>query len=155
VVLLKNKPQTLVILTDDYGSRIISPQDNKAIQREKDLLVNEFIDLHYSYNQLTIRDRVSKSGDYMSDQLWKNESEKALKFIEENKGKEFSQSFDVVSMKAISDTQYDITLRVVSNERLNEVVANLKVFISLAEKPRSLNNPYPFEVSEIKEEIQK
>jgi hypothetical protein len=146
VLLLRLKPQPLLIGVDQYGTRVIRESGDRLLKSEKANFLKRFMALLYSYDSETFEKRISDCGDLMTETLWKQKMAEFTRIAAQLKTEPLTQTAEVVELREIEAATYqaDLVLRV--QRRLAESKIKLRVEFRVRPNVRRENNPYPFEV---------
>ena len=80
VLLLKLKPEPLLIGVDQFGTRIIRTADDRLLKQEKENFLKKFLQIYNNYDSETYDQKISEAGDLMSKELWEKKQTE-LKYV--------------------------------------------------------------------------
>ena len=153
VLLLKQKPETLLIGIDQYGTRLISDQDDRLLKSEKMNFLKLFLRIYHNYDSESYTTAISRAGDLMSQQYWTEKKPDFLQRQEVLKGKDYQRISEIKDLRAIDSTTFEADIIVIERKALKETKSNLRVEIHLQPIKRSQINAYPFEVVRYVEQV--
>jgi hypothetical protein len=153
VILIKQKPETLLIGIDQYGTRLISDQDDRLLKAEKINFLKLFLRIYHTYDSDGYTTAISRAGDLMSQQYWNEKKPEFLQRQEVLKGKDYQRTAEIKDLRAIDSTAFEADLVVSEMRSLQETKINLRVEIQLQPIKRSQINAYPFEVVRYVEQV--
>lgn len=152
VLLLRLKPQTLLIGVDQYGTRVIRESGGRLLKKEKENFLKRFLALLYGYDSETFEKRISDGGDLMADLLWSEKREEFDRIGKQLKNEDLTQEVQVLELREIDDWTYQTDLQLKIRRKLTESVVKLRVDLRIRPNPRRENNPYPYEVERYDEQ---
>lgn len=152
VLLLRMKPQTILIGIDQYGTRVIREPGDRLLKKEKENFLKRFLALLYGYDSETFEKRVSESGDLMSDQLWSEKREEFERIGKQLKNEDLTQEVQVRELREVDDWTYQADVALKIRRKLTEATVKLRVELRIRPNPRRENNPYPYEVERYDEQ---
>ncbi len=152
VLLLRLKPQTLIIGIDQYGTRIVREPGDRLLKKEKENFLKRFLALQYGYDTETFEKRISDSGDLMADQLWTEKRAEFDRIAKQLKTEDLTQEVQVTELREVDDWTYQADLALKIRRKLTESAVKLRVELRIRPNPRRENNPYPYEVERYDEQ---
>jgi hypothetical protein len=145
-LLVRLKPQIVLVGIDQYGTRIISEEGDRLTQLERDNFIKKYLGLLYTFRSTDFDTRVSAAGDMMGDVLWASKKVEFLEISKKLKSQELSQSTEVEQLREIGPETFEADLKIVVRSKLQESVSRIRVEIKLRKVPRTSTKPFPFEV---------
>jgi len=152
VLLLRLKPQTLLIGVDQYGTRIIREPGDRLLKKEKENFLKRFLALHYGYDSETFEKRISDGGDLMAEQLWTEKREEFERIGKQLKTEDLTQEVQVSELREMDEWTYQADLALKVRRKLTEAVVKLRVELRIRPNPRRENNPFLYEVERYDEQ---
>lgn len=153
ILLLRNKPQVLLVGIDQNGTRLITNEDDRLLKTERINFVKRYLAFAYSYSSTDYDSRVSTAGDMMAPKLWEEKKQEFLKISEGLKNEELSQKTKVIEIREIDPENFEADLDINVKSRLKEVTRKLRLQLKLKKSSRNRENPYPFEVESYDEHL--
>ncbi len=155
IAFLRSNPLPLVIGIDSYGTRIVSSENDSVLKLEKNQFVRQFVNYLYSFDETNFDDRISLVGDLMSESLW--EKKKAVFTGISNKLKEepMVQKGQTIDLREIDETHFEADVDASIQSRLRKSTAKVRVQIEIGKAPRTTSKPYPWEVIQYDEQVEK
>jgi len=152
VLLLRMKPEPLLIGVDQYGTRVIRDSSDRLVKKERENFLKRFLTLLYNYDSTSFEERVSESGDLMSDALWTEKRDEFAKIASQLKAEDLEQKATVSELRELEETSYQADVALTIRRKLTENKVKLRVDLRLRPNRRNENNPYPFEVERYDEQ---
>ena len=152
LLLFRLSPEPILVGMDPYGTRIIRGADDRLVVSEKENFLKHFLALLYNYDAETFRERISESGDLMSDALWKRKSPEFEGILKELKSESLTSRADILEIREEDDATFQADLLIHVKRRLTETKMKLRVELKIKPRPRREENPYPYEVESYDEE---
>ncbi len=153
-LLFRNQPKTLIIGVDSSGTKILTDSNEKLLQGEVLSFLKSYIALTYRYTSETYESQLSRSGDFLTDELW-NEKQASFKAIGEKlKSRDLIQNAAIQGITQIDANKYTAQLQMSIQEKLTTRSVKLKVTVETIKAPRSPENPYPIRISKLTEEVE-
>lgn len=153
VLLLKLKPQPILIGIDQYGTRVLKESDDRLIKMERHNFVKKFIASQYNFNSENYVTRISESGDLFSRELWEEKQEEFSKIAEGLKAERLTQVTEVEDLREVDANTYQADLLIRVKNKLKEASARLRVTLKIKYAARREANPYPYEVESYDEQV--
>lgn len=160
--IIRTDSKPLLVGISDSGTYLITDANDRLLKKEKQNFILEFIGLAYNYNSKNYSERVSKSGDYISERLWVEKSEEYKKIEEGLKNRDITQSISISEIRQVSEWDYQADTVISIRESLNVTKVTLLLTIKLSPqsqtKPfappyiRSRTNPYPYQIEALSEQ---
>lgn len=151
-LLMKLKPEPLVIGIDKYGTRIIRDPNDELLKLEKENFVKSFLAQIYNYDQTNFKDRISKGGDYMTRALWTTKGKEFDRIGAQLTTEDLTQIGKIDGVRSIDDYTYEADVEIKIRRKLVETTINLRVEIKIRPARRSEPNAYPWEVERYDEQ---
>lgn len=152
VLLVRLKPQPLLVGIDAYGTRIIRESGDRLLKKERENFLKHFLALLYNYDSETFDKRISDGGDLMATALWKEKREEFERIARQIKTESVAQAAEVQELREVDDGAYQADLLIRVQRRLTETTVKLRVEIRIRPNTRRENNPYPYEVERYDEQ---
>lgn len=153
VALLKTE-KTILIGVSDEASYVIS-QSNEAVKRKEIAsFVRSFIENYFEFTPSNHAEKISLAGDLMAKSLWDEKRPNLLKINERLKSEPLIQSAKILSIDLINEETVEALLEIHIAKRIESVSTNLKVTLKVRPHERTETNPWPYEITEVKDEVQ-
>ncbi|MDZ4084483.1 MAG: hypothetical protein U1E10_16180, partial [Bdellovibrionales bacterium] len=153
VALLKTE-KTILIGVADEASYVIS-QSNEAVKRKEiTSFVRSFISNYYEFSPSTHAEKISLAGDLMAKSLWDEKRPNLLKINERLKTEPLVQTAKILSIDLINEETVEAMLQLQITKRIESITTNLKVNLKVRPQERTETNPWPIEITEVKDEVQ-
>lgn len=151
IAILK-KDQTVLIGVADDASYVISNPNESLRQKEIVSFVRTFVSHYYEFTPTNHAEKISRAGDLMAKGLWESKRTD-LKIVNERlKTEPLVQTANILSIDLVESETIEIALKIQIAKRIESISTNLKVTLKVRPHGRSESNPWPFEISEIKDE---
>lgn len=152
VLLIKLKPEPLLIGVDPYGTRIIRTTDDRLIRQEKENFLKKVIQILNNYDSETFKQKISEVGDFMSKELWEKKRDEFHRISEGLEKESLTQRTEIEDLREVDSHTFQADLIIRIKNRLQETVVKTRVDLKLRESPRTTQNPYPYEVDSYEEQ---
>lgn len=152
VIAVLKKNETILIGVADDASYIISDSNESLKRKEIVSFVRAFAKNFYEFTPTNHAERISQAGDLMAKSLWESKREELKQVNERLKSEPLVQTAKVLSIDLINDETIEIALQIEIAKRIENISTNLKVTLKVRSHERSESNPWPFEITEIKDE---
>ena len=145
---IKNQRELKIIAIDQFGTRLVTEQNDKIYEQEKYEFVKYFIRIYTNYDSENFTQTIGHSTDLMSDDVWsKIEAEyKSLKArVQETKMHQFSE----IKRLEMDDKNPDVfKAQIESTQSYRGIQKKIKgeIQLTLIKKERSDLNPHGWEV---------
>jgi hypothetical protein len=153
VALLKTE-KTVLIGVADEASYVISQSNETIKRREIASFVRSFIESYFEFTPNNHAEKISRAGDLMAKSLWDEKLPNLLKINERLKTEPLIQSAKIHSIDLINEETVEAMLQVQITKRIESITTNLKVTLKVRPHERTESNPWPFEITEVKDEVQ-
>jgi hypothetical protein len=154
VVALLKTEKTILIGVSDEASYVIS-QSNEAVKRKEIAsFVRGFISNYYEFSPSNHAEKISRAGDLMAKSLWDEKRPSLLKINERLQTEPLVQTAKILSIDLINEETVEALLQIQITKRIKSVNTNLKVTLKVSPRERTQSNPWPFEITEVKDEVQ-
>ena len=147
------KKETLLISISESGARIVVASDDIALKTEAAEFLKTFLGFYFNFSEVNHRQQIGKAADLMSVELWDRLKGKLLEVDERLKVQPLTQIAEIESIDQIGDATFESVLMIGVRTRVNESKAKLKVTVQVKRRARTRENPWSFEVTEIKDEL--
>lgn len=154
VLLLRNKPQTIVVGVDESGTRLLTEDNDKLAEKEVLAFIRGFVALHYRYSSETYERQISQSGDLMTLDLWNQKQSEYEKISKDIVGQSIIQDAEIADITQVGASAFDLSIGMTIQRKLEQKRFKIKVRIELTKSARSKTNPYPFSIARLSEEIE-
>ena len=151
-LLLKLKPEPVLIGIDQYGTRVIRESNDRLLKKEKQNFIKHFFVLLYNFDQDTFEKRISESGDFMTEALWASKSKEFEQIAKQFKSEGLTQIGEIQELRELEDGVYQADISVKVHRKLTETTIKLRVEIKIRPNRRRQANPYPYEVERYDEQ---
>lgn len=152
-LLVKLDFNPVVIGIDAYGTRVITTSDDRLIKKEKENFLKHFLTLQYNYDATSFEHNLHESGDLMASGLWDSKKEGFKKVSEGLKSEPISQKLVITDIRDVDGSSYEADLALEIERRLVKTSVTLRVTLKLKPRPRTTQNPFPYEVESYDEQI--
>ncbi|MFN3453756.1 MAG: hypothetical protein ACK41T_02275 [Pseudobdellovibrio sp.] len=148
VYAIKNQRELKIIAIDQFGTRLVTEQNDKIFEQEKYEFVKYFIRLYTNYDSENFTQTIGHSTDLMSDDVWsKIEAEyKSLKNrVQETKMHQISE----ITRLEMDDKNPNVfKAQIESTQSYRGIQKKVKgeIQLTLIKKDRSELNPHGWEV---------
>lgn len=151
VLALRAKSETILIGLDDHGARLITDQRDRLLVTESTKLIQNFVDLYYSYNETSHKLRIGRATDLMNEELWKKLQPELAK-VEEKLSKEpLTETAEIESIDQTGTNKYQVLIGLIVKQRMSERAVRLRLEIGLRQRERTGGNPFGFEIISLAE----
>jgi hypothetical protein len=147
VLVVRLKPAVVLIGIDQYGTRVITNEDDRLLKSERENFIKKYIAYSFSYSSADFDQRTSAAGDMMTAELWERKKFDLGKISENLKANELTQVTRIQEMRELGDNQYEADLEIKVKNKLQEGTAKIRVELKLQKAPRTNEKPYQYEVS--------
>ena len=154
VVALLKTEKTILIGVADEASYVISQSNESVKRKEITNFVRTFISNYYDFSPSNHAEKISRSGDLMAKGLWDEKRPELLKINERLKTEPLVQTVKILSIDLINEETVEALLQIQISKRIESITTNLKVTLKLRPYERSESNPWPFEITGAKDEVQ-
>lgn len=144
--------KTILIALDESGTRTITDAKDKFLALELKNFIHTFLTKYYNYNELTFSEQMQSATDLMDKALWETEKEKLLSIQTKLKLEPLTQSSIIQSIDQIGESTYEAILKTTISSRLNAKTVQIKTTLELKKSPRTENNPWGYEITELHDE---
>ena len=151
VIALRAKPETLLIGLDDHGARLITDQKDRLLVTESTKLIQNFVDLYYSYNEVNHGVRVGHATDLMTEELWKKLQPELAKVQEKLSKEPLTEVAEIDSIDQLGPNRIQVLVSLTIKQRMSERVVKIRLEIGLRQRERTSSNPYGFEIVSLSE----
>lgn len=151
-LLLRLKPDPILIGIDAYGTRLIVKADDSLLKIEKENFIKKFLSSFYNYDQDNFSARISESGDLMSRALWEKKRQDLAQTATRLKSEILSQTTKIQELRQIDDVTFEADLLVLVKDKLKEYPFKLRVELKLKRSTRTGINPYAYELEVLNEQ---
>jgi len=146
---IKNQRELKIIAIDQFGTRLVTEQNDKIYEQEKYEFVKYFIRIYTNYDSENFTQTIGHSTDLMSDDVWsKIEAEyKSLKArVQETKMHQFSE---ITRLEMDDKNPNTFKAQVESTQSYRGIQKKVKgeIQLTLIKKERSELNPHGWEVA--------
>ena len=152
VLLMRMRPEPILIGVDQYGTRVIRDSSDRLLKKERENFLKRFLTLLYNYDSASFEERISESGDLMSDALWSEKRDEFSKIGSQLKTEDLEQKATVSEPRELDESSYQADVELKVRRKLTESMVKLRVDLRLRQNQRNENNPYPFEVERYDEQ---
>ena len=142
-----NKAQLVIIGKTKDSYQIIDSEEKDPVETSN--FIRHFIALTLNFDKESYKRHISLAGDLMTESLWekkKPEFQEMADFIKKHK---VIQSSEVLSIKKIKSSLYEIQIRNYLFKKGNLTEKDKLILLSLTENQRSFENPWRLSVSRI------
>jgi len=153
VLLFRLDGEPTVIGIDQYGTRIVTSHTDPILKREKILLVRNFAEALYNFNEINFDERASSIGDWMSDDLWKQKQSEYKTLSDRLKTEPITQTGRVLDIREIDELEFEVDMDLETMSRLRRSESKVRVSIQLDGAKRDRLRPYPYEVKSYEETV--
>lgn len=153
VALLKTE-KTILIGVSDEASYVISKSNEAVKRKEIASFVRSFIENYFEFTPNNHAEKISLAGDLMAKSLWDEKRPTLLKINERLKTEPLVQSAKILSIDLLDPETVEVLLLITIAKRIESVSTNLKVTLKVREHERTESNPWPHEITEVKDEVQ-
>lgn len=143
----------VLIAMTDQGARLVKASDDESLRDESLKFLKAFVALYLNFEPATYDANVGQAADLMSSDLWDRVKERLFEVSRKMKTQPLTQSAVIESVDAISENEFEVLVALKIRQKLEESKGTLKLRLSLREKPRTENNPWRFEIVEVKDEL--
>lgn len=148
VLLLRNKPQTLLIGIDENGVRVIRDERDRLIAQEKLNFIKKYLSYSYTFDSRDYAERVTSAGNLMSGKLWEEKSPEFRKLSEEAKqNPDTAQEAIIEEIRFIDDYTFEADLSLKVSKKLKIIIVPIRVVLRIITHRRTVDNPYAWEVN--------
>lgn len=148
VAYLRMKPQTIVIGVSDDASYLIETESKAHVAKEKVLFLSKFIDSYYAFDEKTFDMKMTRAGDFMSQDLWQIKQPEILKVKAALIASPYTQTLKVLNIDDLGEGKVEAMVLVGVTKKLTTGSARVKITMRIQDKLRDLTSAYPFEVTE-------
>lgn len=152
VLLLRIRPEPLLIGVDQYGTRVIRDSSDRLVKKERENFLKRFLMLFYNYDSGSFEERISESGDLMSGALWAEKRDEFSKIARQLKAEDLEQKATVSELRELDETSYQADVALIIRRKLTESKVKLRVDLRVRPNRRNEKNPYPLEVERYDEQ---
>ncbi len=153
ILLLRMKPQVVLVGIDPYGTRLITSENDRLLKGERENFVKKYLAYAYNYSSASFDSRISVAGDMMTQKLWQEKKEEFARISEGLKKHELSQTAKVLELREIDPENFEADLEIRVKTKFQEATTKLRLEIKLRKARRFDQNPYPYEVANYAEQI--
>ncbi len=143
---------TLLIAIDDNGARLVTDEHDHLIKAEAVNFIKTFIGFYLNFDSVSHRLQIGKAADLMSSELWERSKLKLFEIDKRLKVEPLSQVSEIQSIDVIRENTYEVIALVHINHRASDSKLPLKLTIELSSRNRTQENPWAFEIKELKDE---
>lgn len=145
VLLLKKN--IVLIGMDENGVRVIGEEKDRLVAQEKINLVKRFLIYQYNYDAKDYGEKMTLSGNLMSNPLWRSKSSDFFQFKESLKlMPEYRHEGFIAELRQVDDSTFEADLVLTEHKKLSHTDRKMTVEIKVASRFRNLDNPYAWEV---------
>lgn len=152
VIAVLKKNETILIGVADGASYIISDSNESLRRKEIVSFVQAFAKNYYEFTPTNHAERISLAGDLMAKGLWESKREELKEVNERLKTEPLVQTAKVLSIDLINNETIEVSLQIEIAKRIETISTNLKVTLKVQARERTESNPWPIEITEIKDE---
>ncbi len=151
-IALTSKNEVLLIGIDQNGTRLITSQEDPLFKTELVGFLRHYFSLSYEFTPKNFTHQVGSATSLLSESLWKKEASniKKLKTLVESSG--LSQSLQIKQLNQVSREKFQALLNIHQKTRLKTQDFQMKVSLGLQKIPRTKNNPWGMEITQLVEE---
>lgn len=153
VFALKNNAKTILIGIDESGSRLITETNDRILQNELKNFIKYFVERYYIYDEKTYADQMSLASDLMAHDLWDMQKPKLLEIKEKIQKLPLVQLAEIESLDKVDNDKIEGVLNLMIKSKLSEHKVKLKITLKIGKSPRSEQNPWGFEITELSDVV--
>ncbi len=154
LALILKRERTILIGVSDDSSYLIQEVNPSVQRKELASFIKAFVSQYYSFEAATYEARLSRAGDFMSQELWQLKQSEILKMKDALSKDPLSQRASIVSIDEIGDGKLEVLLAVAVQKRLRTTQVRLTVSLKIENQKRTLENTWPYRIVEITDAIQ-
>jgi len=141
IVFVKFSADSVEIIKD------LSQEDEGYLEK---IFLKRFSQLHYTYDSDNFISNISDSSNFIEPTLWSEINKKFQTNIAYFQDKQISCT-SVIEKIVRKDNFYEVVLNLVTQENSRTLKSKLKVKIELKKVPRTIKNPFGFQVVKLDE----
>ncbi|MBN8540724.1 MAG: hypothetical protein J0L82_10095 [Deltaproteobacteria bacterium] len=146
------KDRTILIGVADDASYVIS-DSNEALRRKEIVsFVRSFIENYYVFTPSNHAEKISRAGDIMASALWESKRADLKQVNERLKTEPLVQTAKILSIDLVDRETIEAALQITILKRIETISTNLKVTLTVRPIERTETNPWPFEITEVRDE---
>jgi len=148
VYAVKNQKELKIIAIDQFGTRLVTEQNDKIYEQEKYEFVKHFIRIYTNYDSENFTQTIGHSTDLMNDDVW-NKIESEYKSLKDRvKETKMHQVSEITKLEVDDKNQNNFKAYVESTQSYRGIQKKVKgeIQLTLNQKERSELNPHGWEV---------
>lgn len=153
VYAIRNQKEFKIIAIDNFGTRLVTDQNDKVFEQEKYEFVRYFIRLYTNYDSENFTQTIGHSTDLMSDEVWvqiENEYKLLKNRVHETK---MHQVSEITQLEVDDKNDLNFKANIEGKQIYRGIQKEVKgeIHLTLKQKERTDLNPYGWEVVQIYE----
>lgn len=150
--ILLTQDKVMVVHMTDRGAKVLSNMDSKRLDFEAENFLNYFVGHFYAFHSLNFESRIETSLQLMSIELAKIYVPKLNSMYEKTQAHRVEQFAYIKKIDRIKTGEYELLIAVNRRTGIEDMNTQYKLKVSIEETSRSIENPYGYLITEIKEE---
>lgn len=152
VAYIRSEEKVILIGVSDEMTYLIQTSNKKLEAKEKLSFLTHFLGIYFSFDKSNYADRMSQSGDLMSEDLWALKNTEILKIKSNLETDPYSQKIQVLSIDDLGDGKIEVRARMTVNRKITSESVNIKINLKVGTRTRNSNSPWPYEIQELSDE---
>ena len=153
IAFIKVRPKPMVVWVTDGGTYLVIENTPELKKKERVNFVKKVLLYTYNFDETNFDDRMSTVGDMLSPETWEKKKPEWESVSIKTKTDPVTEKGSIRDLRQIDETHFEADLEISVNRRIKTDQLKIRANIEIAEKSRSENNPYPFEVVNYAETI--
>jgi len=146
-LLIRARPQTLLIGIDENGVRVIHEDRDRLVAKEKINFVKRYLTYAYNYDSQDFNEKITQAGNLMADPLWEGKKTEFDRISKGLKEQPITQETRIEDIRIIDDYLFEADLLIGIQTRLKREQIKLRVELRVQPHTRTNVNPFAWEVS--------
>ena len=154
ILLVRNKPQTILIGIDENGVRVIRDDRDRLVAQEKLNFLKRYLHYSYNYDAKDFEEKITLAGNLMSAKLWEEKSPE-FRRIKEGFSADATliQEATIEDIRLVDDYNFQSDIAVKVTKKLQITPVKLHVVLKIGPHARTTDNPFSWEVISYEESI--
>ena len=150
---LNNKEKIILVGVTESESRIITDSSDRILKFELRNFIKDFLKTYYTYDNQNYLTQMEISSDLMTKDLFEKEKPKILELKNKLVTNSVDQRIEIENFDLLDDQNIEAIIKVLIQGKIDIKSVKLKVHLKFQKIPRSEQNPWGYEITEVSDVV--